>query len=300
MRSVGFGLALLASVQFAVLPAFAADPPQHPAKTAAAKKKKKKAPVSVVHTTSGDVPAAGDAAPAPVPDAPATPAPEATPAPATPAPAAAAPAPPANPPGTVVVHINSARAVSLEKRSSGTSAWEHVCNSPCDAATSVNDEYQIVGEDLNDSVPFILDGSHGEKITLDVTPGVHNKAARGGWILAGGAVLTVGGIVTLVAGSKSNYVAGDGGVGTSNSNTDWIFVGSALVLAGVVAGLTGGAFMYDNAHTKVEGAIGAVPDKKTDGKGQVQVTAMRFPQWHEDTGPQLGPSHAVSFLQGTF
>ncbi len=189
--------------------------------------------------------------------------------------------------------------MSLEKRSTPGSAWEHVCNSPCDVPTTTTEEYRVLGENLNDSKPFVLDASQGEKITLDVSPGVHNKAALGGWVVAGGAVLAVGGIVTLVAGSKSNYVAGDNGTGTPNSNTDWIFVGSGLLLAGVVAGLTGGALMYDNAHTKVDGAIGAVPDQKTDVKAQVQVTAQRLPQWHEDTGPQLAPSRYVSLLQGS-
>jgi hypothetical protein len=305
MRSVGFGLALLACVQFAVVPAFAADAsPTHPAKTASAKKKKKKkAPVSTLHTTSGEVQTTdGTTAPAtdtPAPtDTTATP----TPAPATPAPAPApvAPAVAAVPAGSVTVHINSPKSVSLEKRSGATSPWEHVCNSPCDVATSSTAEYQIVGETLNDSKPFLLDASQGDKITLDVTPGVHNKAALGGWVVAGGAVLAVGGIVTLVAGSKSNYVAGDNGTGTPNSNTDWIFVGSGLIVAGVIAGLTGGAFMFDNAHTKVDGAIGAVPDKETDVKPQVQVTASRLPTWHEDTGPRLAPSRYVSLLQGSF
>ena len=298
MRSVGLGLALLASVQFAVVPAFAADSAKPAAKTAAAKtagakKKKRKAP-AVVQTTSADVPAAPPATDTAV--APATPAP--APAVETPAPA---PAAPATPPGSVTVHINSPKPVSLERRSGPGAAWEHVCNSPCDVATSASDEYQIMGEELNSSTPFILDSSQGEKITLDITPGYHNKGARGGWVLAGGAALIVGGVVTLVAGSKSTYVPGDGGVGTThNSNTDFIFAGSILLTAGVIAALGGGALMFDNAHTKVDGAIGAPAERKTDVKAQVQVTAQRLPQWREDSGPQLAPSRFVSVLGGTF
>jgi hypothetical protein len=323
MRSVGLGLALLASVQFAVVPAFAADTAKPVAKTAAAtttkvaKKKKRKAPApetSTLQTTSGEVPAGTDpnatpapapapAAPAPAPEtpAPAAPAPAAPASPAAPADTAAAPAAPATPAGSVMVHIESPKPVSLEKRSGRNGAWEHVCNSPCDVATSTSDEYQILGDELNASNPFLLDGSQGEKITLEVTPGYHNAGARGGWVLAGGAALIVGGVVTLVAGSKSNYVAGDNGAGTShNQNTDFIFAGSILLTAGVIAAIGGGALMYDNAHTKVEGAIGATPDKKDDVKGQVQVTAKRLPQWREDNGPQLGASHFVSVLSGTF
>ncbi len=314
MRSVGHGLALVASVQFTVLPAFAADLSQPPAKVAAAKKKKKPAKGTsvVVHTTAGEVPAAPPAttpAPADVPPAtaaPVVPAPATTPtpAPALEAPPAAAtpapPPPPANPPGTVTVHINSPKVVALEKRTDSGAPWEHVCNSPCDVPTSTNDQYQIVGIDLNGSRPFVLDSSLGDKITLDVQPGIHNKGARGGWLLAGGIVLAVGGLVTIVAGSRNTAVPGDSGANFSTQNTDFIFVGSALITAGIVLGITGGSFMYDNAHTRVEGAVGAVPDGKTEVKTQVQVTAQRLPQWHEDTGPQLAQSRYVSLFQGSF
>ena len=277
MRTVGLGLALVASVQFAVAPAFAKNPPPPAATTTAPAKS-----APVVTTTSATVKTAQS-------DAPAEKASEK---------ASEKAAAPASAPGTVTVHINSPRTVTLEKRASATSPWEHVCNSPCDVATSTSDEYQILGEDLNASAPFILDASQGEKVTLDVTPGVHNKAARGSWILVGGAVLVVGGVITLLAGSKSNYVAGDNGTSTPNTNTDWIWVGSLLIAAGVIAGITGGSFMYDNAHTKVDGAIGDVPDKKIDVKAH--ATALRLPQWREDTGPQLAPGHFVSIFQGTF
>jgi hypothetical protein len=313
MRSVGLGLALLASVQFAVVPAFAADA-KPSVKTAtsktAAKKKKRKVPAATVETTSGEVPAAPPAAETPAAPS-ATDTPAATPAPAatTPAPAAtpapeaapAAPTAPASPAGSVTVHINAPKSVTLEKRSGPGAPWEHVCNSPCDIATSTSDEYQILGVELNASTPFILDGSQGDKITLDVTPGYHNAGARGGWLLAGGAALIVGGVVTLVAGSKSTVVPGDNGVGTThNQNTDFIFAGSIVLTAGVIAALGGGALMFDNAHTKVDGAIGAPADKKTDVKSQVQVTGQRLPQWREDSGPQLAQSRFVSVLSGSF
>jgi hypothetical protein len=300
MRSVGLGLALLASAQFVIAPAFAQDPPpKHRAH-------KKGAPVK---TTSATVDAPADPAAAPAAATPApTPAPAPAPAPAVEAPAptpapepAAAPAAPAVPTGSVIVHINSEKKVTLEKRSSATSPWEHVCNSPCDVATSTSDQYQILGEELNASAPFILDASGGDKVTLDVTPGYHNKGARGGWILAGGAVLVIGGVVTILAGSKSAYVGGADATVTNNTNTDFISVGSAVILVGVIAGITGASFMYDNAHTKVNGPIGQVPDK-ADGnvKAQVQVTAERGPTWRQDTGPQLAPSHFVSIFHGTF
>jgi hypothetical protein len=253
MRSVGLGLALVASIQFAVAPAFAQDP----------------------------------AKPAPAPATTAT-------APATPAPAAA--------PGMVIVHINTDKKVTLEKRASSTSPWEHVCNSPCDVATSVSDQYQVLGDDLNESRPFMLDAAGGDKITLDVTPGVHNKAARGGWILAAGALVIVGGAVTILAGSKSTTAPGNDGTVTDDSNTNFVSAGSIAIAVGVILAITGGAFMYDNAHTKVEGSIGDVTADSGHAsvKANLKVTADRSPTWHEDTGPQLLPSRVVSIFHGTF
>ena len=74
-----------------------------------------------------------------------------------------------------------------------------------------------------------------------------------------------------------------------------------MIVIGVIAGITGASFMYDNAHTKVDGAIGAIPDKKdVNVKAQVQVTADRTPTWRQDTGPQLEPAHVISIFRGTF
>jgi hypothetical protein len=204
-----------------------------------------------------------------------------------PAKAAAAPAPAAAP-GTVTVHVNSPQKVSLEHRAPGHETWEFVCNSPCDQSLSSTDEYRIVGAGLNESRSFLLDTSNGDKITLDVTPGTHNKYTTGEWVLIG--VFIVGGVITLLAGSSSNAVPGEDGTVTSNKNTNWIFVGTSLILAGVIGGLVGGSFMYDNAHTHVDGGTPVNEkndEKKTNDGVSIKVTASRAPTWHEDTGPTI-------------
>lgn len=212
--------------------------------------------------------------PAAAPDAPAKAAPATAPAPAA-------------APGTVTVHVNAPQKVSLEHRAAGHETWEFVCNSPCDQALSSTDEYRVVGAGLNESRPFMLDTSNGDKITLDVTPGTHNKYSTGEWVLIGGGVFIVGGVVALLAGSSSNAVQGADGTVTSDKNTNWIFVGTSLILAGVIGGLVGGSFMYDNAHTHVDGGT-PVDEKKTNNEGvSIKVTASRAPTWHEDTGPAI-------------
>src|SRR5262249_25503445 len=132
-------------------------------------------------------------------------------APTTPPPADATPAdtattPPATPPsdvapsadGQVEVHIESAKQVNLERREGAT--WQFVCTSPCDQKVSVSSEYRVMGTDLNESKPFMLDSSKG-KVTLNVIPGYHNKQQQGLYILIGAGVVTVGGILTILIGS---------------------------------------------------------------------------------------------------
>jgi hypothetical protein len=295
MRSVGLGLALVASVQylFAATPAFAQDPPAKASQTAAAPAPAPLPPAAATTTTTTTATAAASGAQTTT---------ITTTTPATPSGQVAPVVAVAAAPNTVTVHLNSPKPVSLERRASSGSAWEYVCTSPCDASVSLRDEYHIVGENLNSSKPFVLDGSQGDKITLDVTPGVHKKAQMGKWVLLGGGILVVGGVIMLVGGSRSNDVPGNGGAVTTNTNDDWIFAGTAVIVAGVIAGITGGSFLVDNAHTKVDGAIGAVPDRdrKTDVKLQVQVTGERGPTWHEDRGPHMAAVHSVPLLQAHF
>jgi hypothetical protein len=267
MRSVGLGLAFAATVQFVLVstPAFAQPPSD----------------------TTAPAPAA-----------------------ATPAPAADAPAVTANPTvpptpiaGKVTVHIQSSKPVSLERYAAGGNGWEFACSSPCDQSLSTSDQYRIVGTGLNESKTFLLDTSVGEKVTLDVSPGSKAKSSTGTWLLVGGGALIVGGIITLIAGSSSNAVAGNDGTTTSTKNTNWIFVGTSLILGGVIVGMTGGSFMVDNAHTKVDGAIDARSDKNINNDVTVKasVTASRLPTWHDEKGPVLAPvTNIVPIVNASF
>jgi hypothetical protein len=219
--------------------------------------------------------------------------PAAAPAEATPSTAT----PGATAPAKVTVHIQSSRPVSLEHRAPGQSAWEFVCGSPCDQAISTTDEYHIVGTGLNDSKPFMVDTSSGDKITLDVSPATHGKYNTGTWILVGGGVLLVGGVIALLAGSSSNEVPGNNGVTTTDKNTNWIFVGTAAILGGVILGITGGSMMVNNTHTKVDATES---DKKDDQAAKSGATASRLPTWHDEKGPVAPVANVMPLFHTTF
>jgi hypothetical protein len=205
----------------------------------------------------------------------------------------------------IVVKIKSEQKVSLERRDGAGSPWEFVCASPCGVATPTASQYRIIGDDVNESHPFVLDtSSGGDTVTLDVTPGSHNKERTGRILLIGGAAFVIGGVITLLAGSKSSTAPGDDGTATNNQNTDFISVGSAVIVAGVLLGLGGGALMYDNAHTKVEGSVGDVPERSGSGDAKPAASkrahAAATPTWHEDRGPALAPGQFVSLFQRSF
>jgi hypothetical protein len=70
-----------------------------------------------------------------------------------------------------------------------------------------------------------------------------------GWILVGvGSAVGIAGIVINIVGANSGKVAGEGGPGdtanTDNTRTDLYFLGTTLIVAGVVTGVYGGSMVW--------------------------------------------------------
>jgi hypothetical protein len=144
----------------------------------------------------------------------------------------------------------------------------------------VGDEYRIVGgpnaSDVNPSNPFTLDGSKGDRAVLYVSPGTKTKQKIGTGVLIGGAVLFVGGIVTGIAAACPSCNFNANGAATDNQNWLAIGVGTGLAVVGLSAGIFGGAWMVDNAHSRVNGAVQAAPPAR-GATDPVYVTGMRAP-----------------------
>ena len=256
--TLAVSLALIASAQvtFFAHPAFAQDGvPAADAKPAEAKP----ADAAPTNTPAATKPAdtkAGEATDAPKTDAP----------PADTAPVSD---------GMVEVVVDSPVPVSLERRSGAGAEWEFACNAPCKERMAVTAQYRIVGANLNASNPFTLDTTQGDRVVLTVSPGVHKKAVRGVWILAGSGALVVTGVILLIAGSDGSATFNSDGV-THNANTNFIFAGTGLILAGVVGGVLGGAWYLDNRHSGVEGGQAATPEKTGPAKIELS-TSKREP-----------------------
>jgi hypothetical protein len=199
----------------------------------------------------------------------------------------------AAPAGTVMVHVNSDTPVTLQHRTSDSSSWETLCTSPCDVRAPVGDQYQIVREGSSVSKAFALDASKGDNVTLDVkTPGKGQKA--GGWVLAGtGGALFIGGWVVILANLGNSAISGMGqdDSQTHDAHNNGMFIGTALIVAGLCAGIAGTSMVIGADKADVGGNVQAPPP--SSGKSdQVQRTA--------EVVPPTAPSFYVPILQGRF
>jgi hypothetical protein len=195
--------------------------------------------------------------------------------------------------GMVEVHIDSPRAVTLEKRNAETN-WARACDAPCDVKLGVSDEYRMVGEGLNESQPFHIDGSKG-RVVLKVDPGTPGGQTRGLITTIGAGAALVGGIAVIAVGVKKHGSV-DGDL-SQNRNDGALLAGGALIMAGVVGGIVGTSWLIGNASTGVDGDV----TKKTNEKAApVGVTASRQPTWNSPNVVGVPSMTTVPVLTGSF
>lgn len=207
-----------------------------------------------------------------------------------------APAPDAAPaPGTVSVHINSSKTVTLQHRSTESAAWETVCTSPCDVRAPVGDQYQIVSDSGSPSKPFALDASKGgDTVTLDVkTTGTGQRT--GGWVLFGaGSAMFIAGWVVIIANAGTSAISGQGqdDAQTHDAHNNGMFIGTSLIIAGLAAGISGAALVVGAGKSDVGGNVQAPPPAsgKTDQKEQKTAEMV----------PATAPAVMIPILQGKF
>jgi hypothetical protein len=156
--------------------------------------------------------------------------------------------------GLVKVHIQTKELVTLEHRSGPGVPWQVACETPCDVRLPATDQYRVVGAGLNESEPFVLATPKGDTVKIHVAPGLRNREKIGEALTITGATLTVGAlIVGLVAAEPSSVFQANGT--TNNTNWNVIAVGTTIAVVGLGTGIFGGAWWYDNAHTRVAGDI---------------------------------------------
>jgi hypothetical protein len=268
MRSFALSLALVASAQLvlATTPAF-------------------------VSQAWAQGPSGPDAPPPPPPPPP--PAPPSEPPPPPPPPVVEATGPAVHvADGTVEVHIESKhKTLALEHRPAPNAPWELACEGTCDKRLPVGDEYMIVGGGLNESHPFNLDGSKGDRIILRVGAGERSRETMGKWFLIGGSALIVAGVLVIAIGSHPSETFRADGT-TNNTNFDVLTTGTALILGGVIGGIYGGGTWYNNRRTHVAGDVVA-PAPARGSLPPLEQTGLRTPA-------PIAPIFTIPLINRTF
>jgi F0F1-type ATP synthase membrane subunit c/vacuolar-type H+-ATPase subunit K len=107
----------------------------------------------------------------------------------------------------------------------------------------------------------------------DSAPASNPDKARTGWILVGvGSAVAIGGLVVDIVGANTGHLAGMGNDNgqTDNSRTDLYFVGTSLIVAGIVTGIYGGSMVWSANHGQdTKASAPPADDAKNDGVTKV-------------------------------
>ncbi len=135
---------------------------------------------------------------------------------------------------TVVVHIESERPVRLEVKGATGKSWIPMCKSPCDVPVPLVATYRILGDGVRGTAPFGLDGAPGQTVVVEVDPASKAGFAGGIVLVSVAPIVSVIGLVLLVAGQPHGSTAGLG-----------------LTLGGLV-GVGAGIFLVINNSSSAE------------------------------------------------
>jgi F0F1-type ATP synthase membrane subunit c/vacuolar-type H+-ATPase subunit K len=188
---------------------------------------------------------------------------------------------------SVRLHVKADTSVAIERVDTG----EFVCMSPCDREVPSTALYRIGGRRPSES--FILDG-HGGTAKITVDPATSRGYWTGALTLAGAGALVGSGALALAIGyATQSPVPGADGALTDTSYSDTMIVGTVLLVAGLAAGIYGGATLASNLKSRVTGNV--MKDPPARGSTQPLRTAAAGPAW-----PGAGPTFYVPILGGTF
>ena len=156
----------------------------------------------------------------------------------------------------------------------------------------VGDQYQVTGEGLNASKPFMLNASKST-VKLDVTVGEKKGETVGLVVLGVGGVLVIAGIIVIAVAGGTGGVSGQGNDSglTHLGNTNALFAGGGLIFAGLAAGIYGGATYLNSKTSTVEGDV-AKP-------GPARGALDSGPAVARNVTPNV-PTFVVPVWQGTF
>ncbi len=211
---------------------------------------------------------------------------------------------------TVVIHLDSPRAVRLERRAPGDASWQTVCSAPCDMMVVASGDFRVAGDDVPAGSPFAVRGAQGERVNVTVHPSSRTVRTTSAVVAAiGGGVAVVASVTAivelLVAGAQGMSAAGCawGSAATLSSaagcpkpsqpNTTPLWAAAGV---GALAGVVGVALLLANGSTTATGS-----NIDSGGAPPPSPPPMPEPTPPDDVAPAfVSTSMVLPVLQGTF
>ena len=173
------------------------------------------------------------------------------------------------------LHVDSPEAVSIEREDTG----EVVCTSPCNKSVPATTRYRIGGKSVRASKPFELDATKSD-VKIKVDPGTNRGYWTGIAVLgAGGALAIAGGVTMAVGQANRESVPGPDGTTTELGFTNTMFVGTTLIVAGICAGIWGGAKVLGEKESTVTGNVVKPPPARGDAPRPQQAAWISVPTY---------------------
>jgi hypothetical protein len=152
--------------------------------------------------------------------------------------------PPAEEPGLARVHVSSPKPVFLYRRPPGSTAWEKVCESPCDAELPVSGTYRVTGNGIA-AKELALNANAGESVVLEVAP----SSTAG--VVAGVALTVAGLAATNVAMAMEPCHSAHAASTSCASSSDETRMSDVVGMAGALALVGGIVLIVVSARTGV-------------------------------------------------
>lgn len=169
---------------------------------------------------------------------------------------------------TVKVHVSTDEPVVLEHRASANAPWEVACDSPCDVALPVADEYRFAPtSDARETEPFLLktdkpDANGAITVEHHKSNGTLFKASP--FIIAGSAAVFITGIVMATVGiTKAHGTQADGSREQTNAVTG---AGTLLIMAGLGGGYFGVSSYINNKYSDANGDVRRLEPQPSHGE----------------------------------
>jgi hypothetical protein len=207
---------------------------------------------------------------------------------------------------TVLVHIETGRPVTLDRRNPGDDQpWVTACESPCDVQLPLNNDYRIVGEGIWASSEFELDGQPGQRVVVKVAPATRLARTAGIVVAGAGLLAIIIGVYVVAIAAAASCSSSVSANGCNSDNSGGVAIGVVLMLGGLVTMAVGGIIILANWRTgesqEVQSPAKAARLFNVPGVPNGDNAYKRLPTFHEPAAAEkVAPVTTFPLFSTTF